>query len=396
MRLTPPCHFKRPKNLPMLRAELEKYNTMEEKEAFVVDTCRELTERGDYSKMLGLLSTLQTDWEDLSTVRLTKIIKRVLDGVPLSAESYEGVLLLLGGLIETYKSKKMLSLDLQCKEIHALLSIGKYADCLRKIAEVFKELKKFDDRINMISLYVYESKAYYALDDFARAKASLTSARATAVSAACPSSLQAQIDLLNGMYLSDEKAYGMAVSYFIEAAEGFTQDRLPEMARMALRYIVLAKIMDEHYDDVPIVLETKYAQPIRQDKYVGILLDINEACRRRDLASYREVLSNYGSLLETDAYIFKHLCKLYNVLLDRNIIKIIEPYSHVKLKFIAHKLSIDVATTETKLRKMILDKSINGIIDHVTQCLIITPDELKRTNTIVEEIAALEGFFDKN
>lgn len=373
---------------------MEKQNTNEEKETFILDICHTMIQNSEYEKLLDLIRGLQDDWEGLTTVRLTKIIKRVFEFVPISYKSYEGVLGFLDGLIVWAENKKMLRLDLQCKQIHVLLNIGKYTECLDKIHEVSKDLKKYDDRTNLISLYVYESRAYYELKDSGRARASLTSARALAVSAACSAGLQAQIDLLNGMYLSDEHAYDMAGSYLIEALEGFVQDGAYDNARIALRYIILNKIMANNSDEIPGVLESKFAKKVKSDEYVEVLLKISAAYKKRDLLAYKEILSADGGLLETDSYIHRHLQHLYEVLLDRNVLKIIEPYSHIKIGFIAARLGLEEGLIEDKLRKMILDKAINGILDHATQCLILYSESQSKKTALADSIATMERFFE--
>lgn len=378
----------------MLGRQLAQLSMNEEKEEHVLGVCRELIAAGDYEGLLELLRTLQDVWQGLSTVRLTKIVKKTFELVPLGAESYEGVLRVLRGLIEATADRQMLRLDLECREVHVLLGIGRYAECLERIKEVAKELKRIDDKTSLISLYVYESRAFYELRDAARARASLTSARALAVSAACPAQLQAQIDLLNGMYLSDEQAYDTSISYFTEATEGFVQDGALENGRTALRYLVLAKIMGGHTGDMKSVLDAKYAHKIRDDAFLAILLRVHEACQARDLKAYSTILSENGALLETDGYAYRHLQRLYSVLLDRNILKIIEPYSHVRLAFIAQRLGSGEDVIEAKLRKMILDKAIDGILDHVSQCLILSTREPVQNVSIADEIAAIEMFFN--
>jgi len=54
--------------------------------------------------------------------------------------------------------------------------------------------------------------------------------------------LQAELDLLSGVYNAQEKDYKTAYSYFIEALEGFSTQE-DERAVRALKYMLLCKIM---------------------------------------------------------------------------------------------------------------------------------------------------------
>lgn len=377
----------------MNKKDIEALQTNEEKEQFVLDFCRENIESCDFETLLKTVTDLQSNWNGLTTARLTKIIRNIFEIIPINMKTYEGILLFLDGLIRWSDGKKMLKLDLECKQIYVFLSIGKYKDCLEKIASVIKDLKKYDDKTNLISIYVYESRAYYELKDFAKARSSLTSARALAVSVACPPQLQAQIDVLNGMYISDERVYDTAVSYFLESLEGFVQDKMYENAKVPLRYIVLCKIISGKYDEIPVFMESKHVSKISDDDFTKVLLQIAEACHNRELCQYRDLLSNNGNMIETDSFIYKHLQYLYNILLDNNIIKVIEPYSHIKVKFIGEKLGFEEGLIEDKLRKMILDKKINGILDHATQCLILFDHNDEQENHMLKNMQILEQYY---
>lgn len=376
----------------MDKDHIDSLQTNEEKEKYIIDLCRRLVDKGDLSSLLDLLTSSQKNWESLSTARLTKVIKTVFESIPITFNTYESVLVFLNGLARWAGDKKMLKLDLECKLIHVYLTVGKFRECLEKIAEVSKELKKYDDKVNLISLYVFESRAYYELQDFSKARSSLTSARAMAVSSACPAQLQAQIDLLNGMYLSDEHSFDTSISYFIESLESFLQDKQISNAKVSLRYIVLSKILSSKYNEALTVLDLKSVGSLKDDQLVHLLCHIAKVCKKRDLKAYSDLLHNNRAVIESDNYIFRHLRYLYNVLLDGNILKIIEPYSHVKIKFIADKLGFPEDVIEDKLRNMILDKSISGILDHVTQCLIVYQVEEKQESLAVQDINVLKEF----
>lgn len=389
----------------MVTEHLNAMRSNEEKEAYVMEIANTMIQRDEHKELLDFVTGLQDKWTGLTTVRLTKIVKQIYDAIPINHKTYEGLLAFLGGLIDWAKDKKMLRVDLQCKEVHAFLSIGKYGECLDKIKEASKELKKYDDKVNLISLYIYESRAYYELKDLSRARAALTSARALAVSTVCPAQQQAQIDLLNGMYLSDESVYSTASSYFIEALEGFVQDGVMDKACVALRYILLGKIMAVYFKgggrdnveaDILTILNSKYAAKVKNDDCVKLLLLIVSACHKRDLCAYNNILCGNKTVIEADAYIYRHLRLLYDILLDKNILKIIEPYSHIKISFIALKLGFSENIIEDKLRKMILDKAINGILDHVSQCLILHGNEPDESHSpLTKDISILRNIFTK-
>ncbi|CAD25591.1 similarity to HYPOTHETICAL PROTEIN YMJ5_CAEEL [Encephalitozoon cuniculi GB-M1] len=368
--------------------------TLEEKEATVLEIFKILISKGDYCSIGDTITSLREAWEDVTTPRITKIIRSLFEMIPYSSDNFEDVLKLLTALVEwaDRENKKMLRLELECKRIYALLKTGKYSEALAQIGPVAHELKKYDDKINLITLYVYESKAFYEIKSVSKSKSSLTSARVLAVSAYCPPQLQAQIDLLNGIYICDERNYGVASSYFIEALEGFTLGKMDVEACVSLRYLILSKIMANRREEIGAVMRNKNTLKHLDDEMIRVLLKVSESFGNRDLKSYSDVLAQYSDQIHQDSFIRDHLQYLYDVLLDKNIVKIIEPYSVVKIRFIADVLGFDVNVIEKKLRKMILDKAVDGTLDHIDECLILHGEKAKNNfaDECMKQVEALD------
>lgn len=319
-------------------------------------------------KIPQIMSEVSTVWTDLSLSRLTKLIKKLLSALP----SNEDHLNLVNSLIDLYANKKLLALDLQAHRIELLLFKQDYTTALASISSLAKEVKKHDDKINLIRLMVCESRAYMALKNVPRAKSALISARALAVSTFCPSILQANIDLLSGMHLCDEKNAETAYAYFIESFDGYVLEKSVECMIVA-RYLILCKIIGGKYSDIqPLVTRLNdkagHLADITHDKVIELLNEISKYCLERNLIGYSELLSK--ELIE-DEFIGVRLHQLYDRLLETNIIKIIEPYRNVKIEFICDRLMLDKDIVEGRLRKMILDGKICGILDHIGRCLLL-------------------------
>lgn len=72
-----------------------------------------------------------------------------------------------------------------------------------------------------------------------------------------------------------------------------------------------------------------------------------------------------------DAFVQSHLAALYDNLLESNILYLTLPYSRVQISFISSKIGLSPHDIEVKLSQMILDKILDAIIDHNSECLII-------------------------
>ncbi|PVU95111.1 hypothetical protein BB560_005886 [Smittium megazygosporum] len=283
------------------------------------------------------------------------------------------------------------------------LETKKYTQSLELIGKLLHDLKKVDDKMELVEVHLLEAKIYHALHNLAKSKAALTSARSSANSIYTPPPLQASLDLYSGILHSEEKDYKTAYSYFFETLEGlalyfvpekalesdtskisdfksflFSEDRkrlakqLAERQQQSLIYMMLCKIMLLAPEEVPTLLSSgKTAFKFRNSPFVIAMLEVAKAQKQRSLFNFEKVLSEHRSLINGDPLVRTHLTLLYDTLLGENLLRIIEPYSTVELGHIANQINLPISVVEFKLSQMILDKKLNGILDHGKGCLII-------------------------
>lgn len=245
-----------------------------------------------------------------------------------------------------------------------------YYDALTLINNLLKELKRLDDKLVLVEVQLLESKVYHALGNVPKGRAALTSARTSAASVYCPPLLQAGLDMQSGQLHAEDSDFNTAFSYFIEAMEGYHSQEEPAKATSALQYMLLCKIMLNLKEDVDNLMTSKQAL-----KYAGRNLDAMKAIARahsdRSLEEYEHALHNYRRELGSDAFIASHLRRLYDSMLEQNLIKVIEPFSRVEFSHVAHMVGLDVQQVERKLSQMILDRVIIGVLDQGAGVLIV-------------------------
>lgn len=100
-----------------------------------------------------------------------------------------------------------------------LLDVGYPDEATRVIEPILIEVRKADDKLLLVELYLLESKINYRIRNFAKAKASLTASRANANNVYCSPSLIAEIDLMAGILYAQDQDYKTSYSYFYEALE---------------------------------------------------------------------------------------------------------------------------------------------------------------------------------
>ncbi|CAI8005775.1 26S proteasome non-ATPase regulatory subunit 11 [Geodia barretti] len=234
---------------------------------------------------------------------------------------------------------------------------------------LLKELKKIDDKALLVEVQLMESKAYQKLDNITRSRAALTSAKTTANGIYCPPRLQSALDLQSGVLHAEEKDFKTAYSYFYEAFEGYDSVDSP-MAITALKYMLLCKIMLGIPEDVQSVVSGKMAL-----KYSGIELEVMQniakACRSKSISELERVVEEHRQHVSADPIVKSHLEALNSALLEKNLLQIIEPYSKVEVQHVAREIKLPQDEVERKLSRLILDKSLNGILDQGQGVLIV-------------------------
>lgn len=199
----------------------------------------------------------------------------------------------------------------------------------------------------------------------------------------------------SGQLHAEDGDFTTAHSYFVEALEGYHAQDSPAPATAALQYMLLCKIMANAQDDVASILASKHAQ-----RYAGPRLEamkaIATAHAHRSLAEYETALSAWREPLGADPFIRAHLRRLYDAMLEQNLVKVIEPFSRVEIAHVAKMVGLDVGAVERKLSQMILDKVVVGVLDQGDGCLIVY-DEKERDqgyDAALETIERLNGVVD--
>lgn len=305
-------------------------------------------------------------------------VRQLLDFLADIPKSLETQITVTKSCIEWAVSERrsFLRQNLETRLVSLYMQKQSYYDALTLINSLLKELKRLDDKLVLVEVQLLESRVYHALTNQPKARAALTSARTSAASVYTPPMLQAGLDMQSGMLHAEDKDFNTAFSYFIEALEGYHSQDESIKATSALQYMLLCKIMLNLVDDVTSLLASKQAQ-----KYAGTKLEAMKAVARahsnRSLEEYEQALSDYRFELGGDVFIRNHLRRLYDAMLEQNLIKVIEPFSRVEIDHVAKMVGLDTQQVERKLSQMILDKVIIGVLDQGAGCLIVF-DEVER------------------
>jgi len=67
---------------------------------------------------------------------------------------------------------------------------------------------------------------------------------------------------------------------------------------------------------------------------------VAQASKNRSLADFEKALTDYRAELRDDPIISTHLAKLYDNLLEQNLIRVIEPFSRVQIEHISSLIKL--------------------------------------------------------
>ncbi|KAH8677313.1 PCI domain-containing protein [Xylariales sp. PMI_506] len=341
-------------------------------------------------ELVDLITASRTVLSSFAKAKTAKLVRQLLDLFEDIPNSIDIQVSITKSCIEwaTSERRTFLRQNLETRLVTLYMAKQSYYDALTLINGLLRELKRLDDKLVLVEVQLLESRVYHALGNVSKARAALTSARTSAASVYTPPLLQANLDMQSGMLHTMDQDFNTAYSYFIEALDGYhTQDETAK-GTAALQYMLLCKIMLNLADDVTNLLSSKQAQ-----KYASQNLEAMKAIARahsnRSLEEYERALASYKYELGSDAFIRNHLRRLYDAMLEQNLIKVIEPFSRVEISHIATLVGLDTQQIERKLSQMILDKVIIGVLDQGAGCLIIF-DETQRDESYDAALNTIE------
>lgn len=99
------------------------------------------------------------------------------------------------------------------------------------------------------------------------------------------------------------------------------------------------------------------------------------AYQKNDIAEFETILLDQKHAIMDDAFIREHIVDLLRNIRTEVLIKLIRPYTRIRLDFISQQLKLDISEVESLLVACILDGTIPGRIDQAQRILLINPAE---------------------
>jgi len=350
-----------------------------------------LTASDSTSDLQDFLAALRPLFSTISKAKTGKIMRSVLDIVAADPTRVSMATAVCVDMIAWCRASKrsFLRLSMESRLCEYYLAAKRYPAALKLVTRLVAAVKRLDDKHLLVEVHLIESKIHHALSNVAKAKAALTACRAAANSIYIGPLLQASMDMQAGSISSEERDYKTSYSYFYEAFEGF--DGLKDArAPLALKYMLLGKIMNEQPGDVKAVMAGKLALKY-QSAEMGVMQEIAASYQKRDLGLFEQIVGDEekGGRLRADLVIKNKLQELKDKLLERNLLRLLEPFEQVEIAHVARLIQLDVEAVQSKLSQMILDKKFNGILDQGSGAIIVFEEE-EESNIYTDAVGTIE------
>ena len=344
----------------------------------------ELVKRSTISKNLKELDSLIEVVKKLagpSKITLAKLFKAFLDAVGSNDDAKKDIELeiskkILDWTIKENKTFLKTKLIIRIAEIYFLKNESRKAKDM--IDPVIAEAQKVEDKALLIESQLLDAKILVSWKDWGKAKAALSSCRAAGSKIYVAPALQAEIECVSGIIHLFEKDYTIACSYFMESLEGFHQQGDLKKTAKIYRNLLMSKILLDNLTEAQNFIDGKHGETYsRFDQTSLALLDIFYAYKAKSLVMLTNALETKAEYLQMDNIVYSQLESLYSQLLEKNIVKLISPYSRIELSHLSKKLQVSEEIVEHKLCEMILDQKLRGSINQDQGILILFPDEKK-------------------
>eukprot|EP00271_Cylindrocystis_brebissonii_P007584 TRINITY_DN2114_c0_g1_i1.p1 TRINITY_DN2114_c0_g1~~TRINITY_DN2114_c0_g1_i1.p1 ORF type:complete len:449 (+),score=140.52 TRINITY_DN2114_c0_g1_i1:158-1504(+) len=166
------------------------------------------------------------------------------------------------------------------------------------------------------------------------------------------------------MYCADGQ-WEAASTAFFEAFKNYdeagTQRRI-----QCLKYLVLANMLMESEVNP---FDGQEAKPYKNDPEILAMTNLVAAYQRNEILEFEKILKTNGRTIMDDPFIRNYIEDLLKKIRTQVLLKLIKPYTQIRIPFISKQLNIPEKDVEQLLVSLILDSRVHGHIDQVQQLL---------------------------
>ncbi|KAG8467559.1 hypothetical protein KFE25_000875 [Diacronema lutheri] len=135
-----------------------------------------------------------------------------------------------------------------------------------------------------------------------------------------------------------------------------------------LKYLVLANmLMNSNINP----FDSQEAKPYKNDPEVVAMTDLVNAYMQNEIRTFEKILARNKRTILDDDFIRDHIADVLTSIRTQVLLKLIQPYTRIRLPFISEHLNVEQREVESLLIALILDGQIDGQIDQLEQLLVL-------------------------
>lgn len=139
--------------------------------------------------------------------------------------------------------------------------------------------------------------------------------------------------------------------------------------------------------------DSQETKPYKSDPRISAMTDLVDAYQRDDVHGYEKVLQRNQDLL-ADPFIAENIDEVTSNMRTKGIVKLIAPYTRMKIGWIARQLKIPEPEVQDILGFLIVDGKINGTVNQQDGILEIQSDaDAERTEALQKLTTSITDLF---
>jgi len=190
-----------------------------------------------------------------------------------------------------------------------------------------------------------------------------------------------------------EKEWEKAHTDFFEAFKNYDEAGSPRRIQ-CLKYLVLANILMLSEINP---FDSTEAKPYKNDSEIVAMTNLVAAYERNDIKAFQKILEENKKTILDDGFIRDYIGDLLRNIRTQVLLKILTPYTRIRIPFISSELNISDKETEDLMVDLILDNKLRGKIDQVNQLLELEENKsssywkYRSIDRWVTQLSTLEG-----
>ncbi|XP_063676052.1 COP9 signalosome complex subunit 2-like [Bolinopsis microptera] len=172
------------------------------------------------------------------------------------------------------------------------------------------------------------------------------------------------------MHLRDAQ-YQKAHTDFFEAFKNYDESGSPRRTA-CLKYLVLASMLMKSNINP---FDSQEAKPYKNDKEIIAMTNLVNAYQSSDIEQFQAIIKEHHSSVMGDTFIREHIEDLLKNIRTEVLVKVIKPYTRLKIEFVANVLGVSNEEVEQLLIGCILDGAVKGKIDQLSNTLVLDKEQ---------------------